>query len=101
MVGIYCSVEGCWEPYGGPTKKHRFPNPQKNLPLFNKWVKLCGSKRLREEHMTPEKIYNNCRVCHKHFDENDFQGNDVLKHAAFPHLNMPVNSGMSKSNIII
>lgn len=89
MVGIYCSVNYCWEPYGGKAKKHRFPNPAKNLDLFNKWVLLCDNKRLRESHMTPERIYKNCRICHKHFDENDFIANDILKNTALPHLNLP------------
>lgn len=100
MVGVYCSVNGCWEPYGGTGKKHRFPNPAKNLDLFNKWVFLCDNKQLRESHMTPERIYKNCRICHKHFDENDFIANDVLKNTAVPHLNLS-GSLKDKENVSI
>ncbi|CAH0547545.1 unnamed protein product [Brassicogethes aeneus] len=84
MVGTNCSVDGCW---GSKEKKHRFPNPKKYMLLFKKWVALCQNKRLKEK--SPEKVYNNCRVCSIHFETSDFGPNKTIKRTAFPKLNMP------------
>lgn len=41
--------------------------------------------------MTPEKIYNNCRVCRLHFCDADFGTNNRLKDNVVPHLNVSGN----------
>ncbi|CAH0548844.1 unnamed protein product [Brassicogethes aeneus] len=93
MVAVYCAVNSCW---GSKESKHSFPNPSKNLDLFNKWVKLCANKRLLE--MTPQKIYTNCRVCAKHFTLKDFLRNNRLGRQAYPTLLLPDESGANNSN---
>ncbi|XP_050298940.1 uncharacterized protein LOC126737896 [Anthonomus grandis grandis] len=39
--------------------------------------------------MTPEKIYNNCRICALHFLPQDFGANKILKKDVLPSLNLP------------
>lgn len=87
MVGIYCAVKGCWTPSGGTESKHRFPNPVKNMELFNKWVAICNNDELK--HMTHSEIYGKCRVCRKHFSDSDFIGNKLMKSHVYPTLNIP------------
>ncbi|KAF2887009.1 hypothetical protein ILUMI_19164, partial [Ignelater luminosus] len=93
MVGIYCAIEGCW---GSKESKHRFPNPQKDMTLFNKWMTLCGNERLSE--ITPEKVYNNYRICKLHFTNEDFIANNKLNKQAYPSKNLPV--GVSDTAIV-
>ncbi|KAL1489923.1 hypothetical protein ABEB36_013849 [Hypothenemus hampei] len=81
MVAIYCAVEGCW---GSKESKHTFPNPSKNMELFNKWVEFCRNKRLLE--MIPDKIFKNSRICRLHFEATDFLANNRLKRSACPKI---------------
>lgn len=85
MPSIYCSVNDCWK---SGESKHRFPNPLTNKALFDKWVNLCGNKRLISE-MTPAKIYSNCRVCALHFLPEDFGPNRTLKKGVLPSVKLP------------
>lgn len=86
MPSLQCSVSGC---YKSTESKHRFPNPAKSSKtIFNKWVNLCGNKRLKEA-MAPEKIFTNCRVCALHFLPEDFGPNKVLKKGVCPSVNLP------------
>lgn len=80
-----CSVNGCYKSFHS---KHTFPNPSNNRIMFNKWVSLCGNRRLVVE-MIPEKVYKNCRVCSLHFMAKDFGPNNILKKGALPSLNLP------------
>ena len=83
-----CSVYNC---YKDGESKHRFPNPAKNKELFNKWVLLCGNKRLISE-MTPERIYDSCRVCSFHFLPEEIGLNRRLKKGVVPSLKLPSKS---------
>lgn len=85
MPSAPCSVNSC---YKSIHSKHCFPNPGKDRHRFNKWVSLCGNRRLVAE-MTPEKVYKNCRVCALHFMPNDFGPNKILKKGVLPSLNLP------------
>lgn len=85
MPAAPCIVNNC---YKDGESKHRFPNPALYKELFNKWVLLCGNRRLISE-MTPVQIYNNCRVCSFHFLPEDFGFNRKLKKGVLPSVKLP------------
>ncbi|KAL3278435.1 hypothetical protein HHI36_013756 [Cryptolaemus montrouzieri] len=80
----YCAVNGCW---GLKERKHRFPNPKKDIQLFNRWVAICCNETLLEK--TPEQVYSKSRVCNLHFFKSNFGVNNQLKKKVIPLRNMP------------
>nr|CAI5847354.1 unnamed protein product [Callosobruchus analis] len=80
-----CAVKGCkcYVSVG-----HKFPNPRKFNRLFQKWINSTGNEALAG--LEPITVYNNCRVCHRHFAEDDTHTNNRLKKGVVPSLNLPV-----------
>eukprot|EP00102_Acyrthosiphon_pisum_P027956 XP_016665166.1 PREDICTED: uncharacterized protein LOC107885909 [Acyrthosiphon pisum] len=79
-----CCVKGC--SYKGGTS-HRFPNPRKNLLMFQKWMEVIGNDDFKD--MESSVIYEKCRVCSNHFSKENFSsGTKVINRNAFPHLHM-------------
>ncbi|KAI4463167.1 thap domain-containing protein 9 [Holotrichia oblita] len=91
MVGV-CVVKHC---YGTKTSMHRFPNPEKDMEMFKKWVELCGSSELLN--IAPTTIYKNRRICRVHFEDTDFGPNNHLLRTAYPKLQLPNMPSCSKS----
>lgn len=76
-----CAVLNCED---RQSHRHRFPNPDKNLELFKKWVEECGNKSLIN--VDPGLIYRSHRVCHVHFRECDRSTNMYLLKGSIPCL---------------
>ncbi|KAK9739491.1 THAP domain [Popillia japonica] len=91
MVGV-CVVKHC---YGTKTSMHRFPNPEKDMEMFKKWVELCGSSELIN--IAPTTIYKNRRIYRVHFEDTDFGPNNHLLRTAYPKLQLPNMPSCSKS----
>lgn len=76
-----CAVFSC-----KPSKwdsRHRFPDPDKKPELFKSWICAIGSKYLMD--LPKIVVYEQHRLCKKHFRDDDFL-NKRLKKNAFPGL---------------
>lgn len=61
---ISCAVLGCDDKI---STRHRFPKPKTNMELYNTWLAIIGNPVLFT--LEPQVVYNNRRVCHRHFEE--------------------------------
>lgn len=86
MGYIKCCVPNCKD--SSLYRKHRLPNPKKELKRFNIWLNAIKNKSLNV--LDPEYIYKVKQVCHKHFIERDFsKGSKRLHLNAIPRLYLP------------
>lgn len=75
-----CVITGCTSPAKAPG--HYFP---KNKELMKKWLEAISISWLLN---LPENEIRKCRICHLHFNENDYiftLNRRRLKHNAIPH----------------
>ncbi|XP_008199200.1 uncharacterized protein LOC103314575 isoform X1 [Tribolium castaneum] len=79
-----CAVLNCVEEN---RIRHRFPNPDKFPDRFQKWLFLCGKKKLFEK--DPELVYRSLRVCHAHFKPEDRTTNMFIRKECLPELFLP------------
>ena len=84
MVRRICAVVGCNDL---DSHRHRFPNPAKNKDLFQRWIQLTGDVSLYS--LSPSLVYSSCRVCHRHFRDEDRATNMYLKKGSVPMLHLP------------
>lgn len=89
MAGyVSCCVPNCEDRH---STRHRFPNPNKDENRFAEWIRLVCNPKLFD--MDPLRVYNNYRVCHKHFRVEDKLTNMYLKRTTVPFQNLPVQHG--------
>lgn len=93
MVGAVCVVRGC---YNRGISTHRFPNPAKDITMFNRWLNIIDSEELRN--MTPMVVFNNRRVCRHHFADDQFGPNNKLLRTAYPKLNLQTTLSYTASD---
>ncbi|VEN58886.1 unnamed protein product, partial [Callosobruchus maculatus] len=79
-----CAVKDCQDRI---SVRHRFPNPGKFITVFRQWINCIGNEAI--SHLEPVAVYNNYRVCHAHFTEDDTYTNNRLKKTAVPSVNLP------------
>lgn len=79
-----CAIIDC---YDRKASRHRFPNPKIYMERFQNWLMICKNEKLFT--ITPEKIYKNYRVCHKHFTTEDILSNNILNKTAIPSIALP------------
>ncbi|KAJ8910967.1 hypothetical protein NQ315_003660 [Exocentrus adspersus] len=85
MTIIRCCVPGCGDM---TSTRHRFPNPKVRMELFKVWLAAINNEALFE--LDPLIIYENRRICHRHFEENHFSpGSNRVHHNAIPTLFLP------------
>lgn len=85
MPSTPCVVPTCFK---SNNCRHRFPCPTKYREMFDKWIVLCGNRRLITE-MSPDNVYKTCRICSLHFTAQDFGNHNRLKNGVLPSLNLP------------
>ncbi|XP_066155146.1 uncharacterized protein [Euwallacea fornicatus] len=81
-----CAVQGCSDIF---SKKHRFPNPNRDIELFNIWLKQVGNPLLASK--TRQQILGSYLVCDLHFSEVDRTPGTKrgLRRGAFPTQLLP------------
>nr|XP_022920598.1 uncharacterized protein LOC111429042 [Onthophagus taurus] len=79
-----CAISGCIQRYGS---FYRFPNPQMYPEMYQRWVLCCGREDLLQYEQL--RVYNNFRVCEKHFRREDVGRNNKLLKGVVPSLNLP------------
>lgn len=85
MAIIRCCVPLCANKI---SKRHRFPNPKKNIENFRKWISLFPKSVFKD--YTDLQIYNNLRICATHFGSNCYSiGLSKLNYDACPTAFMP------------
>lgn len=79
-----CAVRGC---ANEDASRHCFPNPKKDMALFNTWAMACKNSTIYASQ--PDLVYRSYRVCHIHFKMSDTVGSCRLKKTAVPSLCLP------------
>ncbi|XP_046404745.1 uncharacterized protein LOC124170112 isoform X1 [Ischnura elegans] len=76
-----CCVPGCGE---NKKLRFRFPHPYSDRhKRFAEWLKRIGDEKLNK--MDPKKVYENKRICYRHFFLTDYEeGTHILKRDAIP-----------------
>jgi hypothetical protein len=81
-----CAVLGC---ENENSHRHRFPQPDKYVDLYKRWVEACGNPILHQRN--PHEVYRSYRVCHAHFTSKDISSNMYLKKGvSVPTCNLPM-----------
>lgn len=79
-----CVVPNCEDK---SSTRHRLPNPTKFLSKFNDWLEAIERNDIKV--IDSLRVYNNFRICHRHFAEECFSTNMYLKPSAAPTLFLP------------
>lgn len=83
--GKRCCVVNCSDI---SSKRHRFPRPDRQPELFEKWLEKIGNPHLKTK--TSEQIYKTDRICHIHFkDEFKVVSHRGISTIAYPTLFLP------------
>ncbi|KAJ8737606.1 hypothetical protein PYW08_000201 [Mythimna loreyi] len=64
---------------------HLFPDPEKELDRFNKWIFTIGGNALV---LDPKSVYKNGRICHAHFEPKYYTSSSRLSKIAVPSLQL-------------
>ncbi|XP_066250619.1 uncharacterized protein [Euwallacea similis] len=85
-----CAVQGCSDIF---SKKHRFPNPNRDSELFKIWLKQVGNPLLASK--TSQQVLGSYLVCDLHFSEVDRTPGTKrgLRRGAFPTQLLPQFDG--------
>ncbi|KAF9416634.1 hypothetical protein HW555_006064 [Spodoptera exigua] len=73
----------CFDVLGPGTILHKFPDPEKELDRFNKWIYAVGGNVLV---IDPKSVFKNGRVCHLHFEPKFSTASKRLSKNAVPSL---------------
>lgn len=80
-----CCVPGCRVVKDDGIPLHRFPDPKSNLEKYMTWVLAIGGLHLLQD---KKYVYNNLRVCRKHFRAVYLYPNHQLCKLAIPELQL-------------
>ncbi|CAG4980723.1 unnamed protein product [Colias eurytheme] len=81
-----CCVPGCPVTIEDGMPLHRFPHPETNADKFKAWISNIGGEIKSSD---PISVYNNRRVCRKHFENVHLYPKNRLCKLAIPVLHIP------------
>lgn len=70
---------------------HRFPNPETSGDKFTTWISNIGGEIAALDY---QDIYDNRRVCHRHFEDIHKYPSGRLSKLAIPLLHIPGNTNI-------